>query len=93
MTRREVVERGEEFVAALLVEGPRLPGVGVEMGGVTAAHAGIVLRGIHQARCMALAAQGLVDPEDRDEQPVGPEVAQQAAERFALLPFRKMVQG
>src|SRR5688572_27078755 len=88
---REVVERAEDLVAALLVERACLEGMRVESHRVAVALARIGFGLVHQRGRPSLAANRLVDPQIGDVEPATPDAAEQPAQHLAATALENQV--
>jgi hypothetical protein len=87
-----VVEHGDDFVAALFVEGTSLEGVGVELHRMAMPLARIGFGLVHQLGRPAFAAHGFVDPEIGDVQPAAPDGPEQPTHHLAAFVLQEEVE-
>src|SRR4030088_2874636 len=85
VTRRIAVERTEQGVAELLVEGARLILERVEIRADTSARPRMCLRRLHERGALTGATMCLVDPQPGDVQPAPADVAQQPTNHVASV--------
>src|SRR5215469_6994488 len=88
---RMVLERAEHVVAELFVEWPRLETCRVEVRALAFAFDSVLLRGGQEPLAVVLPAERTVHPEDSEEIPVAPDIAERAANDFTVVVLQEEI--